>query len=108
INPRDLNFLVYDGGGGDVITALLGKHVDMITTSLSETKEQHLAGKLKILAVTSDERLEELEDVPTFIEEGIDMVFPHWRGIMGPPDMTEEEIKYWDEKLSEMAQTPEW
>ncbi|WP_455663262.1 tripartite tricarboxylate transporter substrate binding protein [Pradoshia sp.] len=108
INPKDLNFLVYDGGGGDVVTALLGHHVEVITTSLSETKGQHLAGKLKILAVSSDERLEELEDVPTLEEEGIDMVFPHWRGIMGPPDMTEEEISYWDEKLSKMVETDMW
>ncbi|KKK38879.1 membrane protein [Mesobacillus campisalis] len=108
INARDLNFLVYDGGGGDVVTALLGKHVDAITTSLSEVKDQHLAGKLKILVLSADERQEELEEVPTLQEEGIDMVFPHWRGIMGPPDMTEEEVKYWDEKLAAMAETEEW
>ncbi|SOC41419.1 tripartite tricarboxylate transporter substrate binding protein [Ureibacillus acetophenoni] len=108
IQAKDLNFLVYDGGGGDVVTALLGKHVDAVTTSLSEVKEHHLAGKVKILAVSSDERLEELEDVPTLQEEGLDMVFPHWRGIMGPPNMTEEEIQYWDEKLSKMVESEEW
>lgn len=108
VAAKDLNFLVYDGGGGDVVTALLGNHVNAVTTSLSEVKEQHIAGKLKILAVSSEDRLEELEDVPTLKEEGIDMVFPHWRGIMGPPDMTEEEIKYWDEKLGEMVKSEEW
>ncbi|MGP4079957.1 tripartite tricarboxylate transporter substrate binding protein [Pseudalkalibacillus sp. R45] len=107
IDPAELDFLVYEGGG-DVVTALLGGHVDAVTTSLSEVKDQHLAGKLKILAVSSEKRLEDLDDVPTWTEEGVDMVFPHWRGIMGPPDMTEEEIAYWDKKLSEMVKTEDW
>ncbi|WP_026572049.1 MULTISPECIES: tripartite tricarboxylate transporter substrate binding protein [Sediminibacillus] len=107
INPAELNFLVYEGGG-DVVTALLGGHVDAVTTSLSEVKDQHLAGKLKILAVSSDEPLEDLEDVPTWQDEGVDMVFPHWRGLMGPPDMTEDEIAYWDKKLEKMVETNQW
>ncbi|MBM7585639.1 tripartite-type tricarboxylate transporter receptor subunit TctC [Bacillus pakistanensis] len=107
IDPSKLDFLVYEGGG-DVVTALLGGHVDTVTTSLSEVKEQHLAGKLKILAVSSEKRLEDIKDVPTWKEEGVDMVFPHWRGIMGPPDMTEEEIAYWDEKIGKMVESEEW
>jgi len=106
-DPSELDFLVYEGGG-DVVTALLGNHVDVITTALSEVKDQHLAGKLKILAVSSEERVEELDDVATWKEQGVDMVFPHWRGIMGPPNMTEEEIAYWDEKISELVKTEEW
>jgi putative tricarboxylic transport membrane protein len=107
VNPAELDFLVYEGGG-DVVTALLGNHVDVVTTSLSEVKDQHLAGKLKILAVSSDERIVGLEDVPTWVDEGVDMVFPHWRGIMGPPDMTEEEIAFWDEALGKMVESEEW
>ncbi|CDQ40875.1 tripartite tricarboxylate transporter substrate binding protein [Virgibacillus salexigens] len=107
VDPKNVDFLVYEGGG-DVVTALLGGHVGVVTTSLSEVKEQHLAGKVRILAISSEERVEGLEDVPTYQEEGLDIVFPHWRGIMGPPDMTEEEIAYWDEKLSEMVKTDQW
>ncbi|KZE38674.1 hypothetical protein AV656_07160 [Bhargavaea cecembensis] len=107
IDAKDLNFLVYEGGG-DVVTALLGGHVDFVTTSMSEVKEQHLAGKLKILGISAEEREEDLEDVPTYQEQGVDMVFPHWRGIMGPPGMTEEEIAYWDEQLAAMAETELW
>lgn len=107
IDPSKLDFLVYEGGG-DVVTALLGNHVDAVTTSMSEVKDQHLAGKLKILAVSSKKRLKELKDVPTWTEAGVDMVFPHWRGIMGPPDMSEKEIAYWDKKIGKMVQSEEW
>ncbi|OYD07773.1 tripartite tricarboxylate transporter substrate binding protein [Paludifilum halophilum] len=102
-----LDFLVYESGG-DVATALLGNHIDAATMSVSEAKEQYKAGKVKILAVSSKERLEGLEKVPTWKEEGVDMSFPHWRGIMGPPDMSEEEIAFWDEKISEMVKTEAW
>ncbi|WP_010651393.1 Bug family tripartite tricarboxylate transporter substrate binding protein [Oceanobacillus massiliensis] len=107
IDPKQIDFLVYEGGG-DVVTALLGNHVDVVTTSLSEVKELYQAEDLNILAISSSERLEELQDVPTYQEQGVDMEFPHWRGIMGPADMSDEEVAYWDEKLGEMVQSEEW
>ncbi|HET7627935.1 MAG TPA: tripartite tricarboxylate transporter substrate binding protein [Bacillales bacterium] len=107
VDVTKLDFLVYESGG-DVVTALAGGHVDVATMSVSEAKQQYLAGKINILAVTSAERIEGLEKVPTWKEEGVDMVFPHWRGVMGPPNMSEEEIAYWDEKIGAMVETDEW
>lgn len=107
VDVTKLNFLVYESGG-DVVTALLGGHVDVATMSISESKEQHQAGNFRIVSVSSEERLEGLEDVPTWKEQGVDMVFPHWRGIMGPPDMTKEEIAYWDKVIGEMVGMDAW
>lgn len=107
VDVPKLEFLVYESGG-DVVTALVGGHVDVATMSISEAKEQYKAEKINILAVSSEERVEGLEEVPTWKEQGVDMVFPHWRGIMGPPDMTEEEIAYWDEKIGEMVESESW
>ena len=76
--------------------------------SVSEASEQYKADRLDIVGVSSEERLDELPEVPTFKEQGVDLVFPHWRGVMGPPDMTEEEIAYWDERLQQMVETEEW
>ena len=107
IDVTKLNFLVYDGGG-DVVTALLGGHVDFGISSLSEFIDQHEAEKFKIVAVSSDERIEGLGDVATWKEQGVDMVFPHWRGIVGPADMADEEIAYWDEIISKLVETEAW
>ncbi|MFB5660242.1 tripartite tricarboxylate transporter substrate binding protein [Alteribacillus sp. HJP-4] len=107
VDVSQLDFLVYESGG-EVVTALLGDHIDAAAMSVSEASEQYKAGRLKMVAVSSDERLEELPEVPTFEEEGIDIVFPHWRGIMGPPDMTEEEIAYWDERFQTMIESEDW
>ncbi|PSL36253.1 tripartite-type tricarboxylate transporter receptor subunit TctC [Planomicrobium soli] len=107
VDVSKLNILIYESGG-DVVTALLGGHVDVATMSISESKEQHLAGKFKVISVSSAERLEGLEEVPTWQEQGVDMVFPHWRGILGPPDMTEEEIAYYDKAIGDMVETEAW
>lgn len=107
IDPSKLDFLVYESGG-EVVTALLGGHIDVATMSVSEASEQYKADRLDIVGVSSEERLDELPEVPTFKEQGVDLVFPHWRGVMGPPDMTEEEIAYWDERLQQMVETEEW
>ncbi len=107
VDVTKLKFLVYNSGG-DVATALLGNHVDAATLSVSEAAEQYKAGKFRILAVTSDKRIEGLDDVPTWKESGVDMIFPHWRGVMGPPNMSKEEIAYWDDKIGKMVESDAW
>lgn len=98
VDVKHLDFLVYKSGG-DLETALLGGHVDIASTAVSEVKTQHQAGKLKVLATTSDQRVKGLEDVPTWKEQGLNMVFPHWRGVMGPKNMTKEERAYWNDTM---------
>ena len=107
VDVLKLNFLVYDSGG-DLVTNLLDGSVDVAITSVSEFIDEHQAHKFKIIAVSSDDRLEGLEDVATWKEQGVDIVFPHWRGIVGPADMTEEEISYWNKLIKEMTETEAW
>lgn len=107
INPAELEFFVYENKE-NVINALIDKQIDVATLTLSEAKKQYKAGKVNILAISSPERLRELPEVPTWKEQGIDVVFQHWKGVMGPPDMTEEEIAYWDEAISKMVKTDTW
>ncbi len=107
IDVSQLEFMIYESGG-DVLNALLGGHVDAATLSLSESLEQHLSGNLNIIATTADEPIPEDESIQSWQDQGIDFTFPHWRGIMGPPDMTEEEIAYWDDTFSEMVESEGW
>lgn len=107
VDVDKLDFLVYKSGG-DLQTALLGGHVDVASTAVSEVKEQHQVHKLKMLAVSSDERLEGIKDVPTWQEQGVDMVFPHWRGVMGTKGMTKEERAYWDKTMRKVVHSKQW
>lgn len=107
IDPAELNFIVEESGG-DQLSAVLGNHIDVASMYISEVADDYEEGELNVLGVASEKRLDNLEDIPTLKEEGVDVVFPHWRGIMGPPDMSEEEIEYWDEKIKDMVDTDEW
>lgn len=107
VDVENIDFLVYKSGG-DLQTALLGGHVDVASTAVSEVKEQHQTGKLKMLAVTSDKPIEGIEDVPTWEGQGIDVVFPHWRGVMGPKDMTPEQREYWDTTMEKVVKSKRW
>ncbi|MBG9785113.1 tripartite tricarboxylate transporter substrate binding protein [Shouchella lehensis] len=107
VDPTELQFLVYSSGG-DIMNALLGGHIDIATNSVSGFAEQYQVGEVSILAITSEERLDAFPDVPTWTEMGAEMVFPHWRGIMGPSEMADEEVAQWDEWLASMVETEEW
>ncbi|MEY8600864.1 tripartite tricarboxylate transporter substrate binding protein [Staphylococcus shinii] len=107
VDVENIDFLVYKSGG-DLQTALLGGHVDVASTAVSEVKEQHQTGKLKMLAVTSDKPIEGIEDVPTWEDQGINVVFPHWRGVMGPKDMTPEQREYWDTTMEKVVKSKRW
>jgi tripartite-type tricarboxylate transporter receptor subunit TctC len=71
-------------GGGPSVTALLGGHVNTVSVSPPEGIPQVQAGKLKIIALFSDKRLEMFPNVPTVKEQGIDFAMGMWRGLAAP------------------------
>ncbi|MEG0261264.1 MAG: tripartite tricarboxylate transporter substrate binding protein, partial [Lysinibacillus sp.] len=108
IDLKTIKYVSYDGGG-EAVAALLGGNADVIATDASTIATYVKSGDVRVLAVSSSDRLEgELADVPTFKEVGIDEEFTIWRGIFGPKDMSDEAVSYWSEKLQAMAETDEW
>lgn len=95
---------------GGALTALLNGSVDVYSTGVAETVEQVKAGKIKVLGVTSEDRLEGdvLSDFPTAKEQGIDETFINWRGFFGPPNMDEAAVKYYEEKFKELSDSDEF
>ncbi len=94
--------------GGEITAQLLGGHIPLISTSMSEIMSQVDAGKMRILVIASENRHPRLKDVPTWKELGINVVFPHWRAIWGPPDMPKVSYDYWNKKFAELVKTQAW
>jgi putative tricarboxylic transport membrane protein len=108
VDPKTVKYVSYDGGG-EAIASLLGGNADFIATDASAVGEYVKSGKVRVLAVSSTERLGgELADVPTFKEAGIDADFTIWRGLFGPKEMGEAELAYWQEKLDELSKNETW
>ncbi|MDR1731285.1 MAG: tripartite tricarboxylate transporter substrate binding protein [Synergistaceae bacterium] len=77
----DVTWLPYQGGA-DSVTNLLGGHVQVIATAPATVSQYVEAGKIRILAVSGEKRLEFFPDAPTFKESGYDIVMTIYRGFI--------------------------
>ncbi|MBX9458843.1 MAG: tripartite tricarboxylate transporter substrate binding protein [Rhizobium sp.] len=80
-----LNYIPYSGGG-EALAAILGGHVTAGISSLSEWEGQIQSGELRVLAISSGDRLQGL-DAPTLKEQGLDIELANWRGVIAPPGL---------------------
>ena len=101
------NYIAFSGGG-EVMTNLLGGHIDLAWANPNECLGQIKGGLLRPLAVSTEERLGGELNCPTFKEAGYDMVFVQVRGIQGPPDMSKEAVEASIEVLRKVSESEAW
>ena len=77
-------------GSGEQVAALLGGHVDATYISYATVKDYLTEGSMIALGVLTDERVENIPDVPTFTELGYDVVYNSWRGIAVQKDVPDD------------------
>ena len=108
IDTRKLKVPVFQSSG-DSLTAMLGGHIDLHIGSVSQLVKQLEAGRVRVLAVTSDQRLTgPMASVPTWKEQGIAGTFNTWRGIWGPKGMSNEQVAFWDDVLERISRDAQW
>ena len=74
-------------GGAPLMTALLGGQLPIGFDTPLEFAENHRAGKLRILAVSSSQRMPQFPEVPTLREAGVNIEASAWFGVFGPAGM---------------------
>jgi putative tricarboxylic transport membrane protein len=94
-------------GGSEVIAGLLGGQVEVGSLNPSEVLGQLESGDLRALCALSDERYEyeELADIPTAIEQGIDVSFAQFRGFIAPGGISDEAREYWIDAAKQFAES---
>lgn len=107
IDPKQVNYVSYDGGG-ELLPALLGSKIAFGASGFGEFQDQVESGQVRVLAVTSEQPVEALKDIPTLKSAGIDLVFTNWRGIVAPPEITAADKEVWIGALTKMHDSAEW
>ncbi|WP_127556714.1 Bug family tripartite tricarboxylate transporter substrate binding protein [Saccharospirillum alexandrii] len=94
--------------GGQLLTSLTSGSVDAVLGGPSEVAGQVDAGNFRILAYSENTRSNIYPEIPTFVEQGYDVVFSLPRGVMLPADVPEHTQQWWIDTLQTVIQTPEW
>ena len=95
-------------GGGPALTAIAGGHIDAAATNPGNVKPMIDAGKVRVLAVSSEKRLEDFPEVPTYKEKGWDVVRYQWRGIMVKTGTPKPVVDRLASAIQKAQQTQEW
>jgi putative tricarboxylic transport membrane protein len=103
----DLTYVPFKSGG-EVMTNLLGGHVEAAWANPNEGIGQLEAGQVRALAVADEERLKGLNKIPTTKELGVAMVSNQWRALGGPGNLPKPVVDFWVQVLDKVRKTDTW
>lgn len=109
IDPKSMSYVAMEGGG-EAVTAVLGNHVQVVSSGIAEVMPYVKSGKLRVLAVFAPERLagEDLQKIPTAKEQGYEIEWPVIRGYYLAPEVSDNAYKWWLEQFDALLSSPEF
>ncbi len=100
----DLTYTPFSGTG-TAVPALLGGHVDALMSYTPQISQ--LGDQVRAIAVATEERMESFPDVPTFAEQGYDLVDGAYRGVSVPKETPDEIVQTLADAFQEVNEDPE-
>lgn len=108
VDVRKVRFVAFKGSA-ESVTALLGGHVDAVSTAVSTTVPFMRNGQLRTVAVSSPKRLGgALAAVPTWNEQGIKGGMTNFRAVMAPRGTDAAAVRYWESRYAQLSAEEEW
>lgn len=101
----DMQHVVYKGGTPALLDTMAG-HIPMTFSTVGQAIEQFRAGKVKALGISSEERYASMPDVPTFKEQGFDVVTTEWFGMLAPAGTPPEIVEKLNTELRRIVALP--
>jgi len=105
-DPTKINYIPFSGGG-EALAAILGGKVTAGISGYGEFEGQVKAGKLRVIALTSPQRVQGI-DSPTLKEQGVNLEIINWRSVVAPPGITPDQRKALTDAIDKMAKSKEW
>jgi putative tricarboxylic transport membrane protein len=106
VAPRRVNYIAFSGGG-ESLSAIIGGQVSVGVNGLAEFAPQIEAGTVRVLAISSAERLPGV-DAPTLREQGVDVEFENWRSVVAPPGISAADRRRMAGAIDAMVRSAEW
>ncbi|MFZ5851399.1 MAG: Bug family tripartite tricarboxylate transporter substrate binding protein [Actinomycetota bacterium] len=106
INPKQVNYVAFSGGG-EAMAAILGGKVAAGIAGAGEFADQVKAGKLRFLGISSAKRVPGI-DAPTLTEGGVAVELANWRGMVAPPGISASDRAGLVQVLTKMHDTQQW
>lgn len=90
-------------------TAMLGGHVDVVPMVPGTAVPLLQTGQIRLIAITAPKRATgQFADVPTWQEQGYNVVVSNWRSVIGPKGLGAPHIAYWERTLQRLVETEDW
>jgi putative tricarboxylic transport membrane protein len=95
-------------GSGPAMVALAGGHIDLSGGNIGAATPLIASGDVKALAVSGDERVPALGDVPSSKEAGVYVPLTSWNSLTGPPGMSADIVRRLDEAVVKIVKRPDY
>ncbi len=106
VDPTKVNYIAFSGGG-EALAAILGGQVTAGISSYGEFEGQIKAGTLRLLAISSDKKIEGI-NAPTLKESGLDVVIQNWRMVAAAPGLSDDQKKAIAADIEKLAKSKTW
>ncbi|WP_117192864.1 Bug family tripartite tricarboxylate transporter substrate binding protein [Rhizobium terrae] len=106
VDPTKVNYIAFSGGG-EALAAILGGQVTAGISSYGEFEGQIKAGALRLLAISSDKKIEGI-NAPTLKESGLDVVIQNWRMVAAAPGLSDDQKKAIAADIEKLAKSKTW
>lgn len=95
-------------GTGLAVAALMGGKIDASSQHPAEILSQLKAGEVRVLAVSSEKRINIWPNVPTMKESGVDLVYDQWRGFAAPKGTPKMVVDKMTALVKKAVESKEW